>query len=344
MRTRIKTRLSALVAALTACLMAFTPAAYADMQGVDVSNWQCGMDVYSLQADFVVVGTTWGVGETNNDCLSWGVNTDANRMIAQAQASGKKWGIYHYAHGNNPEAEAEFFYRNTSNYWRSGIVVLDFEEKDNAAIGDWNWVRRFMARCEQLSGGVKPVLYTEGRFASGIPSDLRANYALWAAHYANWDPTGYQQYPYATGFYGESMLQYSGNGVTNTWTPVDLDVFWGDAAAWDRIANPGATPAPAPAPAPSQPAAPDYEALADAVIRGDYGNDPQRSALLGDLYGPVMDIVNRRLGYGGASAAPDLNALAWATIRGDYGNGWDRVNALGANYNAVMDIVNRLLA
>lgn len=67
------------------------------MQGVDMSNWQCGADVYNMQADFIVVGTTWGTGQVNNNCLVSGVNTDANRMIAQAQASGKKFGLYHYA-------------------------------------------------------------------------------------------------------------------------------------------------------------------------------------------------------------------------------------------------------
>lgn len=60
-----------------------------------------------------------------------GVNTDANRMIAQAQASGRNSGLYHYAMGGNPEAEAQFFYRNTSNYWRHGIVALDWEMDDN---------------------------------------------------------------------------------------------------------------------------------------------------------------------------------------------------------------------
>ena len=154
---RVGVTLSALVAAVS---MAFAPAAMADMQGIDVSNWQCGIDIANTQADFVVVGTTWGTGQVYNNCLVSGVNTDANRMIAQAQASGKKFGLYHYAMGGNPEAEARFFYTNTSNYWRHGIVALDWEMDDNPAWGDWDWVRRFMSECERLSGGVRPLLYT----------------------------------------------------------------------------------------------------------------------------------------------------------------------------------------
>ena len=252
LRRRVGMALAALVAAVS---MAFAPAAMADMQGVDMSNWQCGADVYNMQADFIVVGTTWGTGQVYNNCLVSGVNTDANRMIAQAQASGKKFGLYHYAMGGNPEAEARFFYANTLNYWRHGIVALDWEMDDNPAWGNWDWVRRFMAECERLSGGVKPLLYT-GPVAGTIPGDIRANYGLWIAQYANMSPTGYQANPWMLGAYGEAMRQYSGTGVVNTWSPIDLNIFRGDAWQWDLYANPtGGSTAPA-TPAPSAPVQP----------------------------------------------------------------------------------------
>ena len=110
LRKRLLAKGMALSAAV--CMMLLPVTAHADMQGIDVSNWQCGIDIASTQADFVVVGTTWGTGQVYNNCLVSGVNTDANRMIAQAQASGKKFGLYHYAMGGNPEAEARFFYTN----------------------------------------------------------------------------------------------------------------------------------------------------------------------------------------------------------------------------------------
>ena len=250
---RVGMTLTALVAAVS---MAFAPAAMADMQGIDVSNWQCGIDIANTQADFVVVGTTWGTGQVYNNCLVSGVNTDANRMIAQAQASGKKFGLYHYAMGGNPEAEAQFFYRNTLNYWRHGIVALDWEMDDNPAWGNWDWVRRFMNECERLSGGVRPLLYT-GPVAGTIPQDIRDRYGLWIAQYANMSPTGYQANPWMIGAYGEAMRQYSGTGVVNTWSPIDLNIFRGDAWQWDLYANPagGSTPPATPA-APVQPNTP----------------------------------------------------------------------------------------
>ena len=49
--------------------------------------------------------------------------------------------------------------------------------------------------------------------------------------------------------------------------------------------------------APAKPAAPNIAALADAVIRGDYGNGDERKRRLGNLYGAVQARVNQKLGY-----------------------------------------------
>ena len=59
----------------------------------------------------------------------------------------------------------------------------------------------------------------------------------------------------------------------------------------------GSTSAPAPAPAKPAPAVPNIDALADAVIRGEYGNGAERRNRLGHLYDAVQAIVNRKLGY-----------------------------------------------
>ena len=135
-------------------------------------------------------------------------------------------------------------------------MALDWEMDDNPAWGNWDWVRRFMAECERLSGGVKPLLYT-GPVAGTIPGDIRANYGLWIAQYANMSPTGYQANPWMLGAYGEAMRQYSDTGVVNTWSPIDLNLFRGEAWQWDLYANPTGSTAPAPAtPAPVQPSTP----------------------------------------------------------------------------------------
>ena len=85
----------------------FVPSASADMRGVDVSNWQCDIDTYALDADFVVAGATWGVGGFNNMCLTNGVNQAANYQLGRAADSGKSIGVYHYAMGHDANAEAD---------------------------------------------------------------------------------------------------------------------------------------------------------------------------------------------------------------------------------------------
>ncbi len=98
--------------------------------------------------------------------------------------------------------------------------------------------------------------------------------------------------------------------------------------------------------APAQLAAPDIEALAQAVIRGDYGNGDDRRAALGSTYDAVQARVNEILGAGGSdggSGGADIDALARAVIRGEYGNGKERRLRLGSLYDAVQARVNEIL-
>ena len=95
--------------------------------------------------------------------------------------------------------------------------------------------------------------------------------------------------------------------------------------------------------APAQPAAPDVDALARAVIRGDYGNGDARRAALGANYDAVQARVNEILGAGG-SGGTDVDALARAVIRGDYGNGTERRRRLGSLYDTVQARVNEILS
>lgn len=89
---------------------------------------------------------------------------------------------------------------------------------------------------------------------------------------------------------------------------------------------------------------PDIEALANAVIRGEYGNGDQRRARLGGLYDAVQRRVNEKLGARSTPTAPNIDALADAVIRGDYGNGATRQARLGNLYNQVQARVNQIRA
>lgn len=89
----------------------------------------------------------------------------------------------------------------------------------------------------------------------------------------------------------------------------------------------------------------DIDALAQAMIRGDYGNGDARRAALGSNYDAVQARVNEMLlgGSSGGSGGPDIEALAQAVIRGEYGNGEERKRRLGSLYAAVQARVNEIL-
>jgi hypothetical protein len=88
--------------------------------------------------------------------------------------------------------------------------------------------------------------------------------------------------------------------------------------------------------------------VAKAVLRGEYGNDPQRSAQLrAEGYNPaeVQAEVNRIMG-GDPVPAKSVRQVAGEVIDGKWGNGDDRVNRLkkaGYNPAEVQAEVNRLL-
>lgn len=298
-----------LTALAVAISMAVAPAAMADMNGYDISNWQCGIDTATVPADFVIVGTTWGSGGVYGGCLSNGVNTDANRQLAGAIDSGKETGIYHYARGGNPETEARFFVDNVRGYVHKSVLILDWEAQDNTAWGDKQWPRRWAREVKRLTG-VNPIIYTmdSGYWqVAGMETEL--NCGIWIAQYATNLVTGYQTAPWNIGARGEVMRQYTSNGSLSGWSGrLDLNKFRGDRTAWRKYANPedkGAANLPNVKPTPQPTTAPtvDLNALATRTIRGDFGNDPARRQALGGNYAAVMQIVNSRLGGGSGGTA-----------------------------------------
>lgn len=114
------------------------------------------------------------------------------------------------------------------------------------------------------------------------------------------------------------------------------------AQYWYDHMTSGKTPAPTAKPA-STPSA-NIDALADAVIRGEYGNGDERKRWLGVNYAAVQKRVNEKLA-GKTTTKPSVNidALADAVIRGEYGNGDERRRRLGANYATVQARVNQKL-
>lgn len=234
---KIKRLLNVICMTLTCALCA--PSAMADMQGVDISNWQCGIDTYSLQADFVIVGMTWGTGGFDNSCLADGRNIDGRRQLQGALDSGKSIGVYHYAMGGNPENEADFFVETVADYVGTAMLVLDWEPQDNPAFGNLEWPRRWAKRVKERTG-VNPVVYVmDSAYWQVQDMPERDDVGLWIAQYASNESTGYQEVPWNLGVRNEVMRQYTSSGYVGGYAGrLDLDVFRGDKEAWAKYANP----------------------------------------------------------------------------------------------------------
>lgn len=272
--------------------------ALADMNGIDVSGWQAPDITSVVDADFAIVKVNQG---------TW-LNGSWRTQAANAVNTGKELGLYDYASGMNATAEADAFVDRIGGYVGKAMLVLDWESYQNSAFGNSNWIREWVNRVHERTA-VWPVVYCSKSVVSQIPSDVRSHCMLWAAQYANNNATGYQSSPWNAGSSGEGMLQYSSSGYLNGRGPLDLDVFFGDRVAWRKIScgerqgcstsgsgstGTASTPS-ATTKTETTTTTTDLNALASAVIRGEYGNGQDRRNRLGGNYDKVMAIVNSRM-------------------------------------------------
>lgn len=193
---------------------------------VDVASHQAGIVTGALDCDAVICKATEGTGYVNPYC---------DEHYQSAKAAGKLLGVYHYASGGNPEAEAEFFINNVQGYLHEAILVLDWESGDNAAWGDSSWVARFCAHIVALTG-INPMIYVQRSAASQCTG--LGDYGIWLAEYPDYAARGWDAY-YPPNYSGDyAMHQYTSSGAISGWAgPLDLSLFFGDENAWRAYAG-----------------------------------------------------------------------------------------------------------
>lgn len=233
---KIRRMLRSIVVCFCVSLLILAPTASADMRGVDVSNWQCNIDVGRLDADFVVAGVTWGVGGFNNVCLRNGVSQVADYQLVRATATGKSIGVYHYAMGNDARREADFFVNRVTGYVGRAVLALDWERDDNPQFGNGKWVESWVRRVYERTH-VWPIIYIPASALGQLTRYVRRHCGVWVAQYATSAVSGWQSRPWRYGAYGEAMRQYTGNGrVTGYAGALDLNYFRGARWQWDAYA------------------------------------------------------------------------------------------------------------
>ena len=264
-----------------------------ELKGIDISKWQRGIDLNKIDFDFVIIKATEGKTYVDKCC---------DQFFQTALAMNKKIGVYHFANNsdNTAQEEADWFINNTKGYIGKAIPVLDWEDNitDNVP-----WALEWLQRVEKAYG-CKPMIYMSESVVNRYDwsSVANAGYGLWVAKYRdhttdyNYDMSNAGNKPNVKWWNFYAIWQWTSSGRLNGWNGnLDCNVFYGDAAAWDKyVGNNSGTNIPS-TPIP-QPTRLSNEEIAKKVKAGEYGNYPERKERLeaeGYDYETIQKIVNQ---------------------------------------------------
>lgn len=305
------------------------------MNGIDVSGWQPPNITGLVDYDFVIIKATEGTSYVSPYC-------DKQYQIAKTRE--KCIGVYHFLKGNDPVAEANFFVDNIQGYLGEAILVLDWEA--NAINMGREWLRSVIKQVKKrtksgimIYGSLSPM---KAHDIPGIAKD--EGVALWVAAYPNYNAGGYRDEPQLL---GSVVRQYSSSGRLPGYNAnLDLNRSILSPAQWREMAKGRYDVVPTPNTPPHLKPA---DQIADAVIRGEFGNGEDRRNRLtvaGYNYAEIQAIVNMKLGAAPQPVHKTEQQVADEVIGGLWGNGDDRKNRLkeaGYNYDSVQSIVNSKL-
>lgn len=208
------------------------------LSGVDISGWDKGIDIYDLDADFVIIKATEGLEGTE-------YNPWYDEWADQVLDCGMLLGFYHYANGEDPIKEADDFYEAIKDYKGQAIACLDWEGQGNELFDsgeDVEWCKLFLDRIQELFGGT-PFLYTSKDYAIKYDwSPVAESYPLWGAEYPDYEEVeGYDNDPWQSsrkwGVWGAlpTIFQYTSSGTLEHNGGIDafdFNLFYGKRADW----------------------------------------------------------------------------------------------------------------
>jgi GH25 family lysozyme M1 (1,4-beta-N-acetylmuramidase) len=205
------------------------------LNGIDIASYQSGINLEVVPGDFVIIKATQGVGYVNHAC---------NAQYASAKKGGKLLGLYHYAGGNDPTAEAEYFVKHIKGYIKEALLVLDWESIQNKAFNKnmVSWCKTWLDKVYELTG-VRPLIYMSQSVTNTYDwSSVAKDYGLWVARYPDMNKTGYKE-TYAYGKVGAwkypAIYQYTSSGQLNGWDGrLDLNIAYMTREAWGKYADP----------------------------------------------------------------------------------------------------------
>lgn len=187
-------------------------------------------------AQGVIVKTTQGTGYVNPYC-----DTD----YQAAKNAGKLLGVYHYAGGGDPVAEADYFLKNIQGYVGEAVLGLDWESGQNASWGNTNWCRQFVDRVHEKTG-VYPIIYVQFSAVWQV-ANCANDCALWGAGYPTY-ANSWTIPPFLSSYKFSPWQVLTGWQFTGN--TMDRSIFYLDANGWKALAKANTSnPAPANQPA-----------------------------------------------------------------------------------------------
>lgn len=282
------------------------------------------------ESDFCIVKATQGV--------SYSYTPFFHRMIKRTIEDGKLAGAYHYAAGNDPEKEADYFISVVKPYLGKIILCLDWESYQNKSWGSKTWCKAFIDRVKEKTK-ITCFLYT-GLDGLKQCEDLCGKVPLWFAGYPDqrnsWE---IPKFKYKLGKWKYDIWQYTSSGEK-----LDRNTSPLTPAEWKKLAAP-----------PTTTKKPTIEQAAKNVIEGKYGNGDARKKALKALgfttaeISKIQSLVNQQLKGSSKTTKPTIEQAVKNVIDGKYGNGEARIKALtklgftAAERKKIQDLVNKKL-
>lgn len=187
-------------------------------------------DVFSGSADWIVtdphaqgtiVKVSQGTGYLN-----------PKYQYSLAKNAGRLLGLYHYAGGGNPVAEANYFLSHIQDKLGQAVLAVDWEQYQNVAWGDTTWVRQFVDEIHRQTG-IWPLIYVQ-ESAIWQVANCVSDCGLWVAKYASMDWHSWtvpamtvNTSPWQT----YTLWQFA-------WDDEDRSIATVDREGWERLANP----------------------------------------------------------------------------------------------------------
>ena len=259
--------------------------------GVDVSNYQAGMDMSAVDPDFVIVMVTQDTGRYSF------TNQYHQVQLDTAVAQGRPVGVYHYVGGGDggtaadAAAEADRFLAavRATGHFNRVMWCIDWEQGDNSAWGNLAYLGIVVDTVQAATGRPVMLYASSASYPHGVAEAHGCG--KWIAQYADNEPTGWDHAPWSDGTWTAQMHQYTGHGrVPGYGDDLDLDIFYGSADDFRAYAIDSTAPitAPRPASAATAPArAADGQEL--LAVDGEWG--PRTVARFQQVMGTPIDGV-----------------------------------------------------